>query len=162
MYVLDSNQKYSRFTGQVVLHILYKGFVSKPRFIPCLQYWLPIICLMWDIVHDFAFFFKQLNFFYACWLIPPADWESLNIFNILSRPSVHFLCCEAACFHFSVARQTKCCLPPKCCPSLPSTVFRAGDPDYLLWPGKGWPGLALLGPTQQDPSHCPHQSGTIE
>lgn len=33
---------------------------------------------------------------------------------------------------------------------------------YLLWPGRGWPGLGLLEPTPRVPSHHPHQNGTVE
>lgn len=33
---------------------------------------------------------------------------------------------------------------------------------YLLWPERGWPEPGLLGPTPLDPSHHPHQTGTVE
>lgn len=90
---------------------------------------------------------------------------------------------------FSLARPTKCSVPPplpnkilssSSFPSFSPTAVCSGQGGggglstafwlpsefnvlfYLLWPGRGWPELGLLGPTPLDPSHHPHRSGTIE
>lgn len=72
----------------------------------------------------------------------------------LARPNVALTPLSAPKYRlFPFILHTTGCLEPG-----REHLARATD---SLWPGRGWPGLGLPGQTPLDPSHHPHQTGTV-